>query len=182
MKIKALSSSLLVLLLLIAPLTGSARGQMTPLAQEELADTWEEVARALRDWAGRARDYFSVRSPREERPLISFMLRNRDRLGLSADQARKLEQLRNDFERESIRRDADLRVAEIDLANLTEASTVDMGKVDAKVREIERLRADQRLARIRTIEKGKEQLTADQRKKLQELLTELSFPRPPRAP
>ena len=47
-----------------------------------------------------------------------------------------------------------------------------MAKVEAKVREIERMRADLRIARIRTIQKGKEQLTADQRKKLQELLAE----------
>jgi Spy/CpxP family protein refolding chaperone len=53
---------------------------------------------------------------------------------------------------------------------LLDAQPVDMPKVEAKVREIERLRADIRLARIRAIEKGKEQLTADQRKKLQDLL------------
>ena len=47
-----------------------------------------------------------------------------------------------------------------------------MAKVEAKVREIERLRTDLRIARIRTIQKGKEVLTADQRKRLQELLAE----------
>jgi len=44
--------------------------------------------------------------------------------------------------------------------------------VEAKVREIERGRADIRLARIRAIEKAKELLTADQRKKLQEMMGE----------
>ena len=112
------------------------------------------------------------------------MLRNRDKLGLSDAQVRNLEQLRNDFQKESIRKDADLRVAEMDLNALLEAQNVDMAKVEAKVREIERLRADLRIARIRAIEKGKEQLTADQRKKLQELLAESQFtsikPRPER--
>jgi Spy/CpxP family protein refolding chaperone len=50
-----------------------------------------------------------------------------------------------------------------------------MAKVEAKVREIEKQRADLRLARIRAIEKAKEQLTADQRKKLQEVLKEPGF-------
>jgi hypothetical protein len=154
--------------------------------QEEFSETWDEIGRALRDWAGRARDYFSfsVRVPRGERPVISLMLRNRDKLGLSADQVRNLEQLRNDFEKESIRNDADVRVAEMDLNSLLETQHIDMAKVEAKVREIERLRADIRIARIRTIEKGKQQLTADQRKKLQELFTESQFtsinPRPER--
>ncbi|HYY25497.1 MAG TPA: periplasmic heavy metal sensor [Candidatus Udaeobacter sp.] len=155
-----------------------ARGASS--TKEELSETWDEVGRALRDWANRARDYFSfsVRvPPREERPLISLMLRNRDKLGLSQDQVRKLEQVRNDFERESIRRDADLRIAEMDLAALTDSSAVDLPKVEAKVREIERLRADQRLARIRSIEKGKEQLTAEQRKKLQEIISESQLTR-----
>jgi len=47
-----------------------------------------------------------------------------------------------------------------------------MPKVEAKIREIEKLRADARIARIRAMERGKEQLTADQRKKLQDLLAE----------
>ncbi len=156
----------------------AVRGASSP--KEELSETWEDIGHALRDWMERARDYFSFSirvPPREERPLISQMLRNREKLGLSQEQVRKLEQLRNDFEKESIRRDADLRVAEMDLATLTDAPTVDTAKAEAKVREIERLRADQRLARIRAIEKGKEQLTAEQRKKLQEIISDAQFTR-----
>ena len=85
---------------------------------------------------------------------------------------KNLEQLRNDFQKESIRRDADLRVAEMDLNGLLVADKVDMAKIEAKVREIDRLRGDLRIARIRTIQKGKAAPTADQRKKLQELMVE----------
>jgi Spy/CpxP family protein refolding chaperone len=60
----------------------------------------------------------------------------------------------------------------MDLNGLLVADKIDMAKIEAKVREIERLRSDLRIARIRTIQKGKEVLTADQRKKLQELLAE----------
>jgi Spy/CpxP family protein refolding chaperone len=137
---------------------------------EELAQSWDDLSRDLREWLGRWREHFNVATSREERPLISTMLRNRERLGLSSEQAKRLEQLRDDFQKESIRKEADLRVAEMDLNSLLEAQPVDLSKVDAKVREIERLRADLRLARIRAVEKGKEQLTPDQRKKLQDLL------------
>jgi Heavy-metal resistance len=176
MKKRIMSMSLIGLVLISFPLLESVRAAS---AQEEFSETWDELGRALRDWAGRARDYFSfsIPVPREERPLISLMLRYRDKLGLSADQVRELEQLRSEFERESIRRDADLRIAEMDLTNLTGAPTVDLSKVETKVREVERLRADQRLARIRTIEKAKEQLTTDQRKQFQELLSESQFTR-----
>ena len=160
----------------ILPLMGRATAGETPklMIGGEIAQSWDDLGRELQGLLSRWRDYFLPASPQEERPLITIILQNREKLGLSNDQVRKLEQLRTDFQKESIRRDADVRVAEMDLKGLLEAQTVDMAKVEAKVREIERLRADGRLARIRTIEKGKEQLTADQRKKLQEIIAERS--------
>jgi Spy/CpxP family protein refolding chaperone len=106
-----------------------------------------------------------------------MIIRNREKLGLSTEQVRNLERLRNDFEKESIRKEADIRVAKIDLHDLLDAQPVDMTKVEAKVREIERLRADLRFARIRTVQKSKEQLSVDQRKKLDELLSESQLTR-----
>jgi Spy/CpxP family protein refolding chaperone len=105
------------------------------------------------------------------------MLSHRADLGLSEAQVSALERLRADFQREAIRRDADLRVAETDLRALLASEPVDMGRVEAKVREIERLRADLRLARIRTIEQGKGQLSIEQRERLRALLAEPPRPR-----
>lgn len=161
----------LILLAFGSPAGGSEPGG-TPVVHEELVRTWDDFARGLHEWAGRWQDHFDVKTSREERPLISFMLRHRERLALSAGQIRALEHLRNDFQREAIRTEADLRIAELDLAALLETEPVDMLKVEAQVRTIERLRADLRFARIRTIERGKEQLSVDQRKKLRELLAE----------
>ena len=177
MKPKVIFDLLVVFLLLSFSMTKSIHAASASSPQEEFSEAWDEIGRSLRDWAGRARGYFSfsVRGSSAERPLISLMLRHREKLGLSADQVRNLEQLRNDFEKESIRNDADVRVAEMDLKTLLEAQNIDMAKVESKVREIERLRADLRIARIRAIEKGKQLLTADQRKKLQELLSESQF-------
>jgi DNA gyrase/topoisomerase IV subunit A len=149
--------------------------QPTAAPHEQLAQNWEDYGRDVRDWFARWWDRFGYRSTGDERPLISLMLRNREKLGLSDEQVRRMEQLRTEFEKESIRKDADRRVAEMDLDALLNAPNVDMAKVEAKVREIEKQRADLRLARIRAIEKAKEQLTADQRKKLQEVLKEPGF-------
>jgi Spy/CpxP family protein refolding chaperone len=86
-----------------------------------------------------------------------------------------LEQLRSDFAKESIRSEANLRIAELDLTSLLEAEPVDMPRVEGKIRDIERIRADLRIARIRSIEKGKAQLSAEQRRKLQELEADQNF-------
>jgi hypothetical protein len=113
------------------------------------------------------------------RPLLTMMLRHRDELGLSAAQVQSLEKLRGDYMREAIRRGADRKIARLDLLALMRpdpadpTKAVDMARVEAKVREIEKLRADLQLARIRAIEAGKAQLTADQRTKLNGLLAQM---------
>lgn len=169
---RALLGFLLFLVFMAVPRWAAAIERAKPAINEEFAQALDDLGRDLREWFGRWGEYFgSGTAKKEERPLIAFMLRHREKLGLSAAQVKSLEQLRNDFQKESIRRDADLRVAEMDLDGLLGAEKIDMPKVEAKVREIERLRTDLRLARIRTIQKGKEVLTADQRKKLHELLT-----------
>jgi Heavy-metal resistance len=170
---RSLLGFLLFLVFMAVPRWAAAIERAKPPINEEFAQGLDDLGRELREWFGRWGEYFgSGATKNEERPLIAFMLRNREKLGLSAAQVKSLEQLRNDFQKESIRKDADLRVAEMDLNGLLGAEKIDMPKVEAKVREIERLRTDLRLARIRTIQKGKEVLTADQRKKLHELLTE----------
>ena len=108
------------------------------------------------------------------------MLNNKERLGLSADQVKKLEQLRDNFQKQSIRHDADLRIVELDLAALLDHDPVELSKVEGKVREAEKLRADLRIARIRAIEQAKGVLNAEQKKKLQELSLESRPPRPAR--
>ena len=108
-----------------------------------------------------------------------MILRHRDELALSAAQVQSLEKLRGDYMREAIRRDADRKIARLDLLALMRpdpadpTKAVDMAQVEAKVREIEKLRADLQLARIRTIEAGKAQLTPDQRTKLNGLLAQM---------
>lgn len=129
----------------------------------------EEISREVREWLRRGREHFFIERPPHEGPLISFMLHHREELGLSADQVKALEQLRDDFQREAIRKEADLRISEMDLARLLDAEPVDLELVKAKLEEIERLRAELRHARIRTIEQGKALLSSEQRAKLQAL-------------
>jgi len=113
------------------------------------------------------------------RAPLTMMLRHRDDLGLSAAQVQGLEKLRGDYRREAIRRDADRKIAGLDLMALMRPDAadpmkaVDMPKVEAKVREIEKMNADGRLARIRTIEAGKAQLTPEQRTKFASLMAQM---------
>jgi Spy/CpxP family protein refolding chaperone len=94
---------------------------------------------------------------------------------------RKLEQLRDNFQRQSIRTEADSRIVELDIAALLDNEPVDLGKLEPKIRESEKLKADLRIARIRVIEQAKALLNAEQKKKLQELEPPVRPARPPRS-
>jgi len=106
---------------------------------------------------------------RRGRSVVFMALRNQKELGLSAQQVSSLQQLGMDSRRATVRRRADAQLAQLDLVGLLRAEPVDMGKVEAKVREIERFKADGIMARIRTNEAAKAQLTTEQRDKLKTL-------------
>jgi len=139
-----------------------------PSIPDEVGETWEYFQHMLQDWGDRFRDRLSGREAAESRPVISEMLSRRDELGLSQDQVKRLEQLRDNFQRQTIRSNADARIVELDIAALLTSPAVDLTKVEAKVREAEKLRADLRIARIKTLEQAKGVLTAEQRKKFYE--------------
>jgi hypothetical protein len=162
-------------ILIIVPHKLPAIDDVKPALQDDWSVPRESIGRRLRELLDRLKENFIFEVSGEDRAPISLMLRNRERLGLTVDQVKQLEQLRSDFAKESIRSEANLRIAEMDLTSLLEAQPVDMTKAEAKVREIERIRGDLRFARIRSIEKGKAQLSAEQRRKLQELQTDQNF-------
>ncbi len=118
-------------------------------------------------------------------PLLGEILQWQTQLGLSPAQAESIEHLTTDFAREVIRRQADRQIAELDLATMLEldptdpAKPLDLSRVEAKIREIERINGDLDLTRLRTIEAGKALLSAEQRTKLGGLLAGDDPPGPP---
>ncbi len=169
MQRKVFFCCLALLLIVTIPALSAEPERSKPPVPEELSDAWESFQRALHDWGGRLWERVGPRGGREDRPVISQMLNNKEALGLSADQVRRLEQQRDNFQRLTIRNEADLRILELDIATLLDSEPVEMAKLEAKMREEEKLRTDLRIARIRAIEQGKALLNAEQKKKLTEL-------------
>ena len=162
-----------------APAIGAEAEKFKQAVPEDLSDAWERLQQVLQEWGGRLKERFGARESAENRPAISQMLSYKEQLGLSPEQVKKLEQLRDNFQRQSIRNEADARIVELDIAALLDSPTVDVAKVEAKIREAEKLRADLRIARIRAMEQAKAVLTAEQRKKFSDSV-ESRPPRPPR--
>jgi len=158
---------------------------VVPIAHEEMSRSLGELVEQFQNLGIQVREHFGPSDP--PRPLISIMLSHREELGLSSTQVQALERLRGEFQKQAIRAEADLRVAEMDLGQLLSAEPADMSAVEPKIREIEKRRADLRLARVRTVESGRALLSADQREKLRALLAQQPpamrvFPTPPPPP
>jgi Spy/CpxP family protein refolding chaperone len=168
-------------LLVTTPVISAEQERSRPAMPAELSNAWERLQRALNDWGGRLSERDGRRTAREDRPVISQMLNNKEALGLSADQVRHLEQLRDEFQRQTIRSEADLHIVELDIAALLDTEPVEMAKLETKIREEEKLRTDLRIERIRTIEQGKALLNAEQKKKLSDLMRQSPTSRSPKA-
>jgi len=109
-------------------------------------------------------------SHHQRRPsFIRMLLRNQQQLGLTTQQVDSLRKLGLDSRRAAIRRGADRQIAQLDLMSLRWSDPVDMGKVEVKVREIEKLKGDGLIAAFRAADAAKAQLTAEQRDKLKSL-------------
>ena len=120
---------------------------------------------------------FGQRQGHRRPSFIGMVLMNRQELGLTTQQVDSLRKLGMDSKRASIRRKADVQLAQLDLMSLRFSDPVDMGKIEAKVREIEKLKGDGSIARIRTAEAAKAQLTAEQKEKLKSLRPARGGPR-----
>ena len=124
----------------------------------------------------------------QARSLSGLALRYQKDLALTPAQVDGLRQLDTDARRETIKRRADRRLAELDLRSLMAADPADPGKprdlarIEAKVREIEKMRADGRVARIRGMEQSRQVLTPEQQEKLRSLLSERMPHRGPHGP
>jgi Spy/CpxP family protein refolding chaperone len=101
--------------------------------------------------------------------FVGMVLMNREQLGLTTQQVDSLRKLGMDSRRAAIRRQADLQTAKLDLMSLRWSEPVDMGKVEVKVREMEKLKGDGMIEAFRTADAAKAQLTAEQREKLKSL-------------
>lgn len=172
-------------LVLTAPVFAASDRPNRPF--EDGSSVWDQLGREFEDFGNKLRERFGGNFPfgmrggesRGERPIISYMLSHREELKLTPEQVKKLEGLRSDFERDARKNQDDLRAAEKSLDDLTRSDSVDLKQAEAKIREVERLRADQRIGRIRAVEQGKSMLSEEQRDRLRDMMSGNRYTRRP---
>jgi Spy/CpxP family protein refolding chaperone len=95
-----------------------------------------------------------------------FFLDHPEHITLTNDQQVRLNAIKQKAVTEKANAQRKIEEAEQQLWELTAADQPDAGKIDAKVKEIEKLRGDQRLTFIRSVGEAAQVLTDDQRKSL----------------
>ncbi len=107
---------------------------------------------------------------REDVPLITIALWHAKDLGLTPEQSRALDTLRSDFQRMADLKVTQLQRLEFDLQRLLNREEVDLARVETAIRQVEGIRTELRLGRVKTLEMAKATLTPEQRLKLQPVL------------
>ena len=95
-----------------------------------------------------------------------FFLDHLQRVTLSAEQQTQLNEIKSDALLKTDEFDRSIQAAEQQLWTLTSSDSPSIAKIDAVVREIAKLRGDQRIAFIRSVGEAAGVLTAEQRKVL----------------
>jgi Spy/CpxP family protein refolding chaperone len=91
--------------------------------------------------------------------------------GLDLDEQQKtsIGEIRSRMMKDTIKREADVRIAHLELKDLLAKDPVDMKAVEAKVRQAEGLKTEMKLSHLKALEEIKAKLTPEQRKKFREM-------------
>lgn len=98
-----------------------------------------------------------------------FFLGLREQLGLSEEQLTTLRSIRFSYLKEATERQAAIRVAELELREVLAADKWDVARAEAKIKEIGSLRTEARVSRLKALDKAREVLSEEQRKKFREM-------------
>ncbi|HEX9757211.1 MAG TPA: Spy/CpxP family protein refolding chaperone [Nitrospiria bacterium] len=88
--------------------------------------------------------------------------RFQETLNLTDEQLEKFRKIRSNYRKEMIKRKANLEVAEIELWELIESKTLDMGKIEKKLNEVQEYQANVMLYRIKSLGETQKLLSDEQ--------------------
>ena len=128
--------------------------------------TWV-IASATMSWA------YSGKHGHHSRPdaasFIWHVLKNKEALNLTDDQQAKLRTIGVNFQKEKVKKTAEVELAEIDMHQLLHGDSKQAGDVESAVRKVYGLKAERRLTSIKAFQEARTVLSPEQRQKFKEL-------------
>jgi Spy/CpxP family protein refolding chaperone len=101
---------------------------------------------------------------------VTLMLQNADKLGLSDEQRKQLDDIRRKYSKDIIRLDADSKIAEIDLRALLKESEINLAEVKEALKKVENYETQIRYLRITAFVEARKILTDEQKNSLKKLM------------
>lgn len=97
---------------------------------------------------------------------VKTYLNFRQELNLTDEQVKMLEKIRMDYKRDAIKKQANVKLARLDLRETMKQDKPDFAAARAKIKQISTLQLETKLAMIDAMEKGFNTLTTEQQEKL----------------
>lgn len=101
---------------------------------------------------------------------VTLMLRNAEKLKLSKEQARQLEDIRANYTKDILRQEAELKIAEVDLDRLLKADDIDLSRTRDGLKKAEGIETEIRYLRLAAFSEARKALTDEQRQSLKKLM------------
>ncbi len=101
-----------------------------------------------------------------EHPMMGKLMS----LGLDEKQMAEIKDIHFKCRKEAIKKKADIEVAEMELSEILGKDPVDLTAAEAKIKQIEALKADMKMQHIKSIEDIKGKLTPEQKKKFHSMM------------
>jgi Spy/CpxP family protein refolding chaperone len=98
--------------------------------------------------------------------FIDHILKFKQGMGITDDQAEKLRTIKTDFEKKKIKMKADIQLASLDLHELLRDDKGDLGSVESKLKSLYDLRATMYMASVKAGREAKSVLTDEQRARM----------------
>lgn len=95
--------------------------------------------------------------------FIDHILKFKEGMAITDDQAEKLQAIKNDFEKTKIKMKADMQLTSLDLHELLRNDQGDLGDVESKLKDLYEIRAGLYLASVKAGRDAKAVLTDEQR-------------------
>ncbi|MDD5686677.1 MAG: Spy/CpxP family protein refolding chaperone [Elusimicrobia bacterium] len=105
----------------------------------------------------------------EEIGNIKRYLSIKQKLNLTDEQVKALEKIVLDYTKETIKRNADIKLAGLDLREIVRQDKPDFSAARSKIKQVSSLQLDSKIAMIDAMEKGYNVLTKEQQEKLLQL-------------
>lgn len=91
-------------------------------------------------------------------------------LGLDEKQKEAIKEIKSRVKKDIIKKRADLQIARVELKDILDKEPVDMAAVEAKLKQLESMRTDLHITKIKALEEIKATLTPEQKQKFKDNL------------